>query len=1052
MSVFPFVNRLELQSIIDDMPSDGNIAVRVKEMVESTVKPPEGVSGSPPPFRFLKPGNPVQPVDLAKFFRYLNATDSVKDGANQYVAQEVFLNSFDDVTVFITPEKFKAFVRLHLLDDFTKVKKLCYTRIKGNDHGKPILPKKKPSSNTKATLSTSHGPTEVGIQEHDMTHVFYDCGFLPEKIINMEGVLRVETLGNKFDTGPSNSQQTKSADFPVEDTVLTEAVMDFQGFQHSHISFTGIRSNNTSGKSVTAKSLNKSKSSEPEPEQEPHTCTTLQFRGFKYKNPETAINQFRIGNAQKSIALQGSIGLAQKSGFLMFKALQDRLMVLYYYFYCKMNDQQKCCLFTCDLVVAFCCYLFGQSFVYNQNDKQSKVTGLYWYNKDTIVDQTAILNKERQALVTEYDVEIDLINSLNSSNFTFSGGVKIENNILVQTVNSFKEHLKRCLQRVIDELNAIDTDDVNFMYNWLGTDTGTTNSKRVDELTKNIKSYKLMSLFQRDKSGKIRQQNNKYVFISTRFQVCIADKLGYTYNPVADDNTEKGQRSTPTRKRNLYEVFNQFKPTNATSVTTTHKGGVSLIYSQDNLDGIYESNPDPEFPENVQTLYPDPMSAEQNLFMFIKKLYNAVLTDPDIINSKFADEVLQNLFNNGVVTDDVENSPSEQTAVKQGSPPESSHESSPESSHESLLESSYNYGHIYDVFTYHFYADPDYTDENIANIMAQIIVDTGEYGSTEIDYKLQEILKQTIKQTINMVAAVSMPGSVTSTSVLNAKDESKKTEETEEQTKKQFPDYDEVASDKPISEPAVVSIIDPIDTAVEEFSRTVSEEFKQNGNLNNDDKPKLQKLNETLNGRLGELGHPNTFTQIFNYNGGINKFTNDNYAKHIMQIPPGSVYTNILTGLTPQDRTSLIVDIDTRRGKRDLHNNFLFGYDEAMYAYITGKQFKTNTPLTHIQRERLLYYLYDINGKIEGKTHDLRPASAGVTNQKAVKAGKRTRKIRRKTNKNMRTTERRRSVGVLAKDNVKKYRKTRRRNKIRNHKCGIPGQAKQSTRKEFLTS
>ena len=1022
----------DLQSIINNMPSDGKIAVRVKEMVESTVKPPEGVSGSPPPFRFLTPGNPAQPVDLAKFFRYLNATDSVKDGANQYVAQEVFLNSFDDVREFITPEKFKAFVRLHLLDDFTKVKKLCYTRIKGNDHGKPILPTKKSSSNTKANSSESAGPSEDGIQEHDMTRVFYDCGFLPEKIINMKGVLKVETLGNKFDTGPSNSQQTKSADFPVENTVLTEAVMDFQGFQHSHISFTGNSSISATGKPGKAKS-SKSKSSEPE--QESHTCTTLQFRGFNYKNPETAINKFRIGNAQKSIALQGSIGLVHKSGFLMFKALQDRLMVLYYYFYCKMNDQQKCCLFTCDLVVAFCCYLFGQSFVYNQNDKQSKVTGLYWYNKDTIVDSTVILNREREALVAEYNVEIGLINRLTISNFMFSGGVVIEN-ISEPTVDSFKGHLTGCLQRVIAELNAIDITDVNFEYNWLGTGAGTTNPKRVDILTKKIKSYKLMSLFQRDKSGNIRQQNNKYVFISTRFQVCIADKLGYTYNPVAVDNTEKGQRSTTTRKRNLYEVFNQF---NTTSVTTTRKGGepASLIYSLDNPDGIYESNPDPEFNENVKTLYPDPMFAEQNLFMFITKLYNEfVLTYLEGINREIAGEVHQKLFNNGVVTDDVDNLPSEKTVFKLVS----LHQSLPEYSYES----SYNYGHIYDVFTYHFYADPDYTDENIANIMAQIIVDTGAHGSTEI--YLQGILKQTI----NMVAVEPMPGSDTSTSGLNAKDESKETEETEEQTKKQFPDYDEVAEENPI---VSIVISRDINTAVEEFSTTVSKDFKENGNFIGEDEPKLQKLNVTL----GELGNSNTFTQIFDYNGRIYKFTNDNHKKHIMQIPEGSVYTNILTGLTPQDRTSLIVDIDTRQGKRVLHNNFLFGYNEAMYAYITGKQFKTNTPLTHTQRERLLYYLYEINDKIEKREHDLRSASAVVSNQKATnlkaaKAGKRTRKIRRKTNKNMRTTERRRSVGVLAKDNVKKYRKTRRRNKIRNHKCGIPGQAKQSTRKEFITS
>jgi len=1026
----------DLQSIINVMPDDVIIAKRVKEMVESNV-----TILHTSPFGFLTPEKQGQPVDLAKFFRYLNATDSVKDGANQYVAQEVFLNSFDDVRQFITPEKFKAFVRLHLLDDFTKVKKLCYTRIKGNDHSKPILPRKKSSINTKANSQESPVPAEDGIQEHDMTHVFYDCGFLPDKIINVEGVQQVETLGNKFDTGPSNTSQTNTNYFPIEETDLTEAVMGFQGFQHSHISFTGNSSSSATSKLGNAKSSNKSKSSEPEP----HTCKTLQFRGFKYKNPETAINKFRIGNTQKYIALQErSIGLAQKSGFLMFKALQDRLMVLYYYFYCKMNIDQKCCLFTCDLVVAFCCYLFGQSFVYNQNDKQSKVTGLYWYNKDTIVNPISILNKERDALLVEYDSEIYLINSLNSSNFMFSGGVVI-GNISETTVNRFKEHLTGCLQRVMQELNGINTSDVKFEYNWMGTDTLTTDPNRVDILTKKIKSYKLMSLFQRDNNGAIRMSKKKYVFISTRFQVCIADKLGY--NPQAD---KKGTPSTLTRKRNLYEVFNHFK---TTSGTTLRKGGeienVSLIYNINNTnDGIYESDPHPEFNENVQTLYLDPMFAEEQLFMFIQELYNEVLKYKDIINSVIAVEVDTKLFDNGRVTPGDEKSPSDQTVFTPGS----------------LYESTYNYGHIYDVFTYHFYADPDYTNENIAKIMAQIIIDTGAYGSTEIDSKLQGILKQII----NRVAVAPMQESVKSTSGLNAKDESK-------ETKELFPEYDEVAVEEPISD---IVISPDINTAVQQFSATVSNDFKENGNLNNDnhDEAKLTELNITLNA----LSKPETFMKIFDYNGKIKKFTNDNHKKHIMPIPESSVYTNILTGSTLRDKTIEIVDIDTRTRNHPPHNNFLFGYNEAMYAYITGKQFKTNMPLTLTQRERLLYYLYYINSQIEDGTHYLRSA-ANSSSKKPLKGGKRTRKIRRKTNKNMRTTEQRRSVGVRgmtgedlsskviagvlanakggsglgdglpSKDNVKKYRKTRRRNKIRNHKCGIPGQAKQSTRKEFLT-
>jgi hypothetical protein len=559
-------------------------------------------------------------ISEPNFFKIINTVDSIKDGANTQLAQKVFN---DEAATGITPDDFKSNVKELFANGVTdnSIRKIPYSRIKGDKN------------------QEKHVTCEFS---------FYDCGLTPEKVAKdsrgRPPGTKV-TIGNKIDTGPSNTGSTV-VNFPTDNDVYTFdiRIMKILGYKDTELSF-----------------INKS------------ICNKLVLFGKNYSEPAKALNSLAVGNDKKSVILSSGNKLetADKAGYLYYKSLGDKLIAYCYYLFCKQNTDTKC-LFTCDIFVAFFAYLFGNDFVYNENDKMPKITNVFY---KTTVNYRTLSTTAKTEMLKEYTDVLKDIDKLMGSNRTyyFSGDTKTYNSI------QFLQNVRSRLVLFKDELNG------------LGAATNVTSYA-------DMRKYKLQNLFNIQKTG-------DYTFITSRWQICVADTQGFGKNTTG-------------------------KPHTLRSLINGMSGGALVRLDDETLDPpIYSKIP--VEPKSGGDDYYD-FLVEYNLFLFVTKAYNTLLSKLRPVDKGVIEKYFDMTTN--IVIDNP--SPPVATTLMEHNFASSRPYVIYYNAGIHTVDELYNYGHIYDVMTYHFFAEPDYEDYNIIQKIIEIfnfLLQTREFDNTNIN-------------------------------------------------------------------------------------------------------------------------------------------------------------------------------------------------------------------------------------------------------------------------------------------------------------------------------
>lgn len=562
----------------------------------------------------------------ANFFRVINTIDSIKDGAQKDLAAKVFMDDLlpDGSTNLPSPDSFKQAIKalFRAKIQSNNIRKIPYSRIKGDKHEKQVI----------------------------CDRSFYDCNLKPNKIAHKLGSNsapdEIVTIGNKIDTGPSNTENME-INCKTSNDYLNKYHMNFLGYTNTELSF-----NNQNGKEI---------------------CTNLILFGKTYSKPqEKALKQLAVGNIKKAVILNSNkkLKLIDKAGYLYYKSLGDKLIAYCYYLDCEPPPQQQGskCLFTCDVFVALLAYIFNESFVYNENDSMPKVTNVFYRNiaDNGEINYKDLCEREKTKILDEYNAEIGRIQNIMNdapSEFMFTGDTRtyINTTLLVRDFLAIMIEKLQLLQRNLN-------DDVD---------------EPTREHYTNIKRYKLMKLL---------KPNTRNEFIRTRYQVCINDATGFT-----NDNTGK--------KYTIYDLY-QILLKQQRQRQPRQNGGVKLTDIGDNqvYDASYKVEPKIGFND---------MTLENNLLKYVIDTYKTEKkTYTETIPSCFGCvDRIDDFFNNKLilVNDDAKFDENEKgqpyvleltmTGYKRGY---------------------FDYGHIYDVMTYYFYADANYEDNYIINIIQGI--------------------------------------------------------------------------------------------------------------------------------------------------------------------------------------------------------------------------------------------------------------------------------------------------------------------------------------------
>ena len=581
----------------------------------------------------------------ANFFKVINTIDSIKDGTQKDLATNVFMGSLlqdNESTNLPSPDSFKQAIKalFRTKIETNYIRKIPYSRIKGDRNEKQVI----------------------------CDRSFYDCNLKPNKIARKADYTDPDekiTIGNKIDTGPSNTESMRINCKTMND-YLNKTHMKILGYTNTELSF-----NNQNGK-----------------------CDNLVLFDKRYSDPEKALKQLAVGNNKKAVILNSKtrLTLKDKAGYIYYKSLGDKLIAYCYYLDCEpppQDQESSKCLFTCDIFVALLAYIFGESFVYNENDSMPKVTNVFYRNiaGGQVINYNGLCQAEKTKILAEYNSEIGRIQTIinDKNNFMFTGDTNTYRNTgssVGDTTNllmgNFLAIMRAKLQTLRDSLNRV-----------VGTNLG--------DYT-NIKRYKLMKLL---------KPNTNNEFIRTRYQVCINDTTGFTNN---------NKKYTI---YDLYQILLKQQPQN---------GGVKLTDAGDNqiYDSLYKVEPKIGFND---------MTLENNLLKYVMDTYNTQKKEyTERIPACFAcADKIDEFFNNKYIWVNKDN---EFNETEQGQPYVTSMISLGKHGY-------FDYGHIYDVLTYYFYADANYEDNYIIEIIRGIfngIINDAELPKTYTpDPEIQDV-------------------------------------------------------------------------------------------------------------------------------------------------------------------------------------------------------------------------------------------------------------------------------------------------------------------------
>ena len=476
----------------------------------------------------------------------------------------------------------------------------------------------------------------------------YDCGLAPSKIALATKILT--TLGNKIDTGPSSSEIMS---YPKNNCIIPEAVMALLGYTDSSLKY-----------------------------KKPNL--SMKLKGNVY--PDTS--KLALGNAVKNTKASNN---PDKIPLIYYKSLGDKLIAFFYLLFCLSTRVELICLFTCDIFVALYCILFEKPFVYDENEKEYKITGVFHW-QPIEANWNNLVTNEKSTLLRDYDELIGLLNVAKiSQEFMISGiDTPIQNDggtafffdFLLDQFNQAKEY--------VAGFNDFTRDGYNRLKGW--------------------KPMKIISL----------NRDGVYVLVRSKRRVCVAkafEQGGSVYDLYQHFVSKKGgmipggieaaarkresriERKRIERERVAREAAEREREREAAEMVAREAAerGEVVIVAEDPqwlaemlLEG--DTLVDQDINQIREDLNPLNVTGKgvTELIDVVNNLFIRVDMIFDIIRRQIPEFVISQLFENEMITAD-------ETSIDLPN----------------INGFTYNYGSIFDEVTYYLYVDPDYTDDHL---------------------------------------------------------------------------------------------------------------------------------------------------------------------------------------------------------------------------------------------------------------------------------------------------------------------------------------------------
>jgi hypothetical protein len=474
----------------------------------------------------------------------------------------------------------------------------------------------------------------------------YDCGLAPSKIALATKILT--TLGNKIDTGPSSSEIMS---YPTTNCIIPEAVMALLGYTDS---------------SLTYKKPNLS----------------MKLKGNVY--PDTS--KLALGNAVKNTKASNN---PDKIPLIYYKSLGDKLIAFFYLLFCLSTRVELICLFTCDIFVALYCILFEKPFVYDENEKEYKITGVFHW-QPIEANWNNLVTNEKSTLLRDYDELIGLLNAAKiSQEFMISG---IENPIqndgttvlffdfLLGQFNNAKEYVAR--------FNDFTRDGYNLLKGWKPMKIISLNRDGVYELVRSKRRicvakafeyrgsvYDLYQNFVSKKGGMIPGG----IEAAARKRESRIERERIERERIEREEREAAERAEIEERKRVERERGEVGIVAGDPHWLTERLSKGDTLDQD-INQIRENlNPLNVTGEGVTEL----SDVVNNLFIRVDMIF-------DIIRGQIQGFDISQLFENEMITAD-------ETSIDLPN----------------IDGLTYNYGSIFDEVTYYLYVEPDYTDDHL---------------------------------------------------------------------------------------------------------------------------------------------------------------------------------------------------------------------------------------------------------------------------------------------------------------------------------------------------
>jgi hypothetical protein len=621
----------------------------------------------------------------------LKAVDAVKDGAPNgaplFLADSCFGTNIAGSRK--SPSSLKEFVK-ELFDELVKSKELKYieyTRIKNKIVPAPELPEVHYDyyiPDCGPTYSQDNGKTP---------EVRTSAGRYPEAIYS---------LGNRLDTGPSSSNPINLHCNTLSYTI-DKTTMEVLGYNNLQIEVTNTNPINYKIRFI-----------DPDP-------TTLNSIAVT----PTDIGKYAVGNASKNYDLTTNIGIEEKKKYLFIKSLGDTLIVYYWLWACRSNSN-TISLLTCDSVVALQAFILGHTnverfpflqnaqFALNYTEKGEHHISKVYY-KGQPPNYAVLFVTEKNKIIQRYHAEI-----YNFGNFIIRDGFTFGENITYKRPNLIKKIIDGLTEQ-IDEINSLDFED--------------------PEDYKTLNDYELMPLIRSKKNG-------KYVLIRGRNKFSVNDTIFLGLGGL-------GLKKKPMPLEYLV-TNNKFEDDTEDDEINVNGGSVS-----DNTSKIIGGRNDDYIEgEHFYKIGLDKANEEaiRKLQEVINKIYYDILNKRYRINAKKSLNTYLNKL--GIISSSTTN---KYDNVKKINPYNNVKKINPYSHYLNTLSGKqagtrittqygYSYvntidikagtqiykytyggdsGTLYEILTYYFHVNPDYTRENITNLIKKILDDYLPYAPIE---------------------------------------------------------------------------------------------------------------------------------------------------------------------------------------------------------------------------------------------------------------------------------------------------------------------------------